>query len=373
MTEPPVREALVRVRGLTKRFDEVTAVAGVDLDVFDGELLALLGPSGCGKTTAIRLLAGFERPDAGTITVGARTFAAPDAFVPPERRNIGVVFQDYALFPHMTARANVAAALGGHPRTERAAIADRWLATVRLAGLETRRPAELSGGQQQRVALARALARAPEVLLLDEPFAAIDRDVRAALHDQLDALRYETGIPVVLVTHSLADVRRLATRVIAIEAGHTIASGTVAELSARLDAPWRRDAAEAGSVIDATVDMVDHEHGLATLAFPGGVLIAPATNRTTGSRVRVHVPARDVILATARPSALSLHNVIGGTVRAIATLDEARAVVQLQVGDTVLLAEVTRDAVGRLALAPGTSAFALIKSVSLDVQAAPAP
>src|SRR5690242_3769124 len=107
MTERPVREALVRVRGLTKRFDEVTAVAGVDLDVFDGELLALLGPSGCGKTTAIRLLAGFERPDAGTIAVGARTVAAPEAFVPPERRNIGVVFQDYALFPHMRVLDNV--------------------------------------------------------------------------------------------------------------------------------------------------------------------------------------------------------------------------------------------------------------------------
>jgi molybdate transport system ATP-binding protein len=358
---------------------EARQTDGIPLDVHfscgTGDVLAIYGPSGAGKTTLLRTIAGLYRPAHAVVRSRGRIWTDTRARIhlATSQRPIGVLFQDYALFPHMTARANVAAALGGHPRTERAAIADRWLATVRLAGLETRRPAELSGGQQQRVALARALARAPEVLLLDEPFAAIDRDVRAALHDQLDALRHETGIPVVLVTHSLADVRRLATRVIAIEAGHTIASGTVAELSARLDAPWRRDAAEAGSVIDATVDMVDHEHGLATLAFPGGVLIAPATNRTTGSRVRVHVPARDVILATARPSALSLHNVVGGTVRAIATLDEARVVVQLQVGDTVLLAEVTRDAVGRLALAPGTSAFALIKSVSLDVQAAPAP
>jgi molybdate transport system ATP-binding protein len=339
-----------------------------------GDVLAIHGPSGAGKTTILRTIAGLYTPAHAVVKSRGVVWTDTRARIhlPTNRRPLGVLFQDYALFPHMTARANVASALGAYPRADRATLADRWLATMRLAGFETRRPAELSGGQQQRVALARALARAPEVLLLDEPFAAVDPAVRAALHDELDLLRHETGVPVVLVTHNLADVRRLATHVLAIDAGRVVASGTVAELSARLDAPWRRDAADAGSVVEASVDAVDDETGLATLVFGGGMFLAPGTGRTAGTRVRVHVPARDVILATARPSALSLHNVIEGAVRAIAPLDEARVVVQLEVGDAILLAEVTRDAVGRLALAPGRRAFALIKSVSLDVQNAPA-
>ncbi len=335
--------------------------------------MALYGPAGSGKTTTLRAIAGLYRPAYAQVRCAGETWSDTTAgiHVPTSRRRVGMLFQDYALFPHMTARANVAAALADQPAATRGAHADRWLAAVRVQGLEGRRPAELSGGQQQRVALARALARDPHVLLLDEPFAATDRATRAALHDELDALRQQTRVPVVLVTHSLADVRRLATHVVAIAQGQAVAAGTVADLSARLDAPWTSDAVAAGSVLDAIVLDEDEAHALATLGFEGGRLIAPAPSLPPGTSVRVHVPARDVVLATSEPSGLSLHNVIPGEVENIATLDTARVMVQVRAGSVVLLSEVTRDAVSRLALSRGTRVFALVKSVSLDVQPAP--
>ncbi|HVJ97674.1 MAG TPA: ABC transporter ATP-binding protein [Acidimicrobiia bacterium] len=233
MTEPPVREALVRVRGLTKRFDEVTAVAGVDLDVFDGELLALLGPSGCGKTTAIRLLAGFERPDAGTIAVGARTFASPDAFVPPERRNIGVVFQDYALFPHMRVLDNV-----GYGIADRRTRRDRSMEMLELVGLADkgeRMPHELSGGEQQRVAIARALAPGPTLLLLDEPFSNLDAALRTHVRSEVREILRAAGATSVFVTHDQEEALSMADRIAVMQGGHLLQVGTPAELYARPD------------------------------------------------------------------------------------------------------------------------------------------
>jgi iron(III) transport system ATP-binding protein len=167
-----VDEIVVRCRDLTKRFGAVPAVHGVDLDVAGGELLALLGPSGCGKTTTLRLIAGFERPDEGTIFLADREVAGPNAFIAPEQRHVGVVFQDYALFPHLSVARNVE--YGVHDRAARAARRHDMLELVGLADKADRYPHELSGGEQQRVAIARALAPDPTIVLLDEPFSNLD-------------------------------------------------------------------------------------------------------------------------------------------------------------------------------------------------------
>src|SRR5687767_4922190 len=168
----------VRAIGVTKHFGDCRAVDGVTLDVAEGDVCALLGPSGCGKTTMLRLLAGFERPDGGCLMVGGDIVAGGQTFLAPERRRIGMVFQDYALFPHMTVAQNVAYALGRRPERRDERVAD-VLALVGLGDLGARHPHELSGGQQQRVALARALAGTPKVVLLDEPFSGLDAALRA--------------------------------------------------------------------------------------------------------------------------------------------------------------------------------------------------
>ena len=206
----------LRVRELEKRYGAVEVLRGLDLDVQRGEFLALLGPSGCGKTTALRLIAGFERPDAGTIEIGRDVVCTAGAggnrWVPPEGRRVGMVFQDYALFPHLNVAKNVAFGLPRHG-TDRDARVDSALATVGLAGLGGRTPDQLSGGQQQRVALARALAPGPEVILLDEPFSNLDADLRAAVREEVRQILREAGATAVLVTHDQEEALSIADRV----------------------------------------------------------------------------------------------------------------------------------------------------------------
>ena len=205
-----------------------------DLELAPGEVLALTGPSGAGKTTLLRILAGLVRPGEGRITCAGETWldTAAGIFVPPHRRRTGLVFQSYALLPHLTALANVEMAMGDLPRDERRAAARRLMTALDLPGLEDRKPANLSGGQQQRVALARALARRPSVLLLDEPLSAVDRRTRRKVRDELAALRRAGGPPVLLVTHDLEEAAGLADRLAVMEAGRILMCGAPAEVLA---------------------------------------------------------------------------------------------------------------------------------------------
>lgn len=335
-----------------------------------GDVLAIFGPSGSGKTTILRAVAGLSKPAQAIVRSGsaAWTDTAAGVFEPPHRRAVGFVFQEYALFPHLTAAGNVMTALGHRPSGERRERAERLLAQVHLEGRVDRRPHELSGGERQRVALARALAREPAVLLLDEPFAAVDRVVRRRLQDEIDALRRTLDIPLVLVTHDFDDVLRLATRLLILEGGRAVASGPLAELTSRPDVPWLRNAVGLGSVFEGRAVRTDHDRGLAEVAFDGGSLLASAAGVVAGQPVRVRIAARDIILATERPEGVSLHNTLAGTVTAVHVDDASQhAIVQVAIGATRLLAEVTRDAVTRLAIAPGRPVHALIKSVSIDV------
>ncbi len=212
---------LLEISGVSKNFGPVAAVDGVSLSVGRGELFALLGPSGCGKTTTLRLIAGLETPDEGTITIAGRVVA--DArrglSVPPEERGVGVVFQDYALFPHLTVADNVGFGLAGRPREERRARVRTVLDLVGLTDLADRYPHELSGGQQQRVAVARALAPAPAVVLLDEPFSNLDADLRAQMRDEVEKVLRSTGTTAIFVTHDQEEAFTIADRVGVLNAG----------------------------------------------------------------------------------------------------------------------------------------------------------
>ena len=212
----------VRLETVSKSFGLTQAVRGVSLEVRPGELLSVLGPSGCGKTTLLRLIAGFEKPDEGRVLVGENTVAGPGFWVEPERRRTGMVFQDYALFPHLDVKRNVAFGLERRPRAEREALT---LSTLELVGLQhkaDRYPHELSGGEQQRVALARALAPGPEVVLLDEPFSNLDASLRAGLRREVELILREAGASALLVTHDQEEALSLADRLAVMREGELV-------------------------------------------------------------------------------------------------------------------------------------------------------
>ncbi|MCU0307226.1 MAG: ABC transporter ATP-binding protein [Thermoleophilia bacterium] len=216
---------MIRLQGVTRRFGEVTAVRELDLEVEQGEILALIGPSGSGKTTVLRMVAGFELPDAGRVALGGRLVAGAGRPVPPERRSAGLVFQHDACFPHLSVERNVTFGLRRSSRAERRRRAGQLLALVGLEGLGGRFPHELSGGQRQRVAIARALAPRPSVVLLDEPFAHLDTALRQGLRTDLRAALKEEAQTAMLVTHDRAEALSVADRVAVMSDGRLLQVG----------------------------------------------------------------------------------------------------------------------------------------------------
>jgi iron(III) transport system ATP-binding protein len=242
---------MVCVHRVSKRFNGVRAVETAELCVDQGELVALLGPSGCGKTTLLRLIAGFERPDAGEVCLDGVVVAKPGRFVAPERRRVGMVFQDYALFPHLNVAENVGFGVSRHKRTERIR---ELLALVGLVGCERRYPHELSGGQQQRVALARALAPRPAIVLLDEPWSNIDPLLRSSMRDELAAIVRAARVTVLLVTHDREEAFSVADRVAIMRDGRIVQTAAAENLYLSPVDRWTAEFVGAGNFIPGRVD-----------------------------------------------------------------------------------------------------------------------
>lgn len=305
MQGPPTAEPLA-VAGVTLAFDEgIPVLDGVDLIVRAGEVLALLGPSGCGKTTLLRVIAGLEVPAEGTVVVGGRTLTSPSRLEPPERRGVGMVFQDWALFPHLSVAANVGFGL---PRGQRRASAriDDTLELVGLAGFGDRMPDTLSGGQQQRVALGRALAQRPAVLLLDEPFSNLDASLRSRVRADVRTLLAEVGVTTILVTHDRDEAFVLGDRVAVMRSGRVLQVGRPSELYTDPDDEW-----VAGFVGEVTVLV-----GLASGEFADTVAGPVALRRPTEGPVRVIVrpeqfvldpPQRETSVAVGRVTLVEYH------------------------------------------------------------------
>ncbi|WP_421991559.1 molybdenum ABC transporter ATP-binding protein [Roseococcus sp.] len=329
---------------------------------------ALFGPSGCGKSTVLKAVAGLLRPDEGRIAFDGVPLldTARRVMLPPERRRCGLVFQEARLFSHMSVASNLRYGLRRAPRDATGPGFDEVLALLGIEPLLDRRPARLSGGERQRVALGRALLMRPRLLLMDEPLAALDAARRAEILPFLARLREAARMPILYVTHALDEVDALADRLVLMEAGKVVAAGTVEELTARTDLPLaaRRDA---GVVIPCTVLDHDIARGLTRFRFPGGELVAPLRPEPAGTRLRLRLRARDVSVATAPPEGISMQNVLPATLAAIApTASPHEVFLHLALGETTLLARVTRDALERLGLTPGARIWAMIKSVTFD-------
>jgi iron(III) transport system ATP-binding protein len=228
----------VRVRGLSKSFGAVDAVRELNLEIERGELMAVLGPSGCGKTTLLRVIAGFEQPDSGCVVVSDEMVAGPGRTVPPEKRRVGMVFQDYALFPHLSVERNVAFGLSSRPREERDALTRRTLELVGLQHKARTGVHELSGGERQRVALARALAPEPELVLLDEPFSSLDATLRAGLRREVELILHDAEATALLVTHDQEEALSLADRLAVMRDGEIVQVGAPVDVYGKPASRW---------------------------------------------------------------------------------------------------------------------------------------
>jgi len=309
----------ITLKEVTKRYGDVAAVDGLSLQVEPGELVALLGPSGCGKTTTLRLVAGFLAPEAGEIWVGDRCLSAPGAVVPPERRRMAMIFQSYALWPHMTVAENVAYGLRfkkGLSRAERARRVREMLQVVQLAGFEHRYPGELSGGQQQRVAVARALVVEPEILLLDEPLSNLDANLREEMRFEIRRLHEAFGITTLYVTHDQAEAMVISDRIAVLRAGRVVQVGTAEDLFLR---PRTRFVAE---FIGKTNVIEGRAVARDTLARGAVRLRVAAADLEPGAAVTVSVRPHQVELAPPE-DARTEPNRLRGTVRRASYLGDA--------------------------------------------------
>jgi molybdate transport system ATP-binding protein len=328
-------------------------------------LVALLGRSGSGKTSIINTIAGLINPDRGRVTVDDVVLidTARRIFVPPHRRRIGYVFQEGRLFPHLTVRQNLLYGRWFAPRD----VGGDFDGVVELLGIEgllERRPARLSGGEKQRVAIGRALLAKPRLLLMDEPLASLDEARKAEILPYIERLRDQARVPIIYVSHSIAEVARLASTVVLVSDGKVAAVGPTAQVMHRLDLfPLT---GRAGALIEATVERHDEQFGLTELRSLAGLWKLPRLDVPIGVRLRLRVRARDVMIARSAPSDLSALNVLSGRVSDIGSPHGAIVEVRLDCAGDVLIARLTRYSVQRLSLAPGTRVYALIKSVALD-------
>ena len=358
--------------GLSARFRG--RFGGFDLQVgFEAPergVTALFGPSGSGKTTLLRCLAGLDRVVEGCCRLGDAVWQDAGRFLPPHRRAVGYVFQEPSLFAHLSVRDNLAYGLrraAGRAGAGEVGF-DQAVALLGLEPLLARAPAKLSGGERQRVAIGRALLAQPRLVLMDEPLAALDRASRAELLPRLEAVFAALAVPVIYVSHDLAEVERLADHLVLLERGRVVAAGPLLEVQADPSLPIAR-LPEAGVSLPAEVEGVDAGYGLVRLAVAGGRLMAPGPAAAIGARCRVRIAAGDVSLARTPPAACTILNILPARILAAEPEDRVQMMVALALGGdgegARILARVSRRSWEGLGLAVGQDVYAQIKALAL--------
>lgn len=348
-------------------------------------IVALFGRSGSGKTTLVNIISGLLSADEAKIELDDVVLSdtRTGTSVPVEQRRIGYVFQDGRLFPHFNVLANLRYGLKRSLRHVRQPVArdrqaqpialDEVIALLGLSALLERRPHQLSGGERQRVGLGRALLSQPLLLLLDEPLASLDAARREEVLPYLEALRDRLSIPMVYVSHQLEEVLQLATHVVLMDAGRVVAQGTLGEVCLRPELRAIIGPDSVGSVLDGVIARTDPARAMAELQLGNSSLQLSLRDVAVGSRVRVQLLARDIILATEQPHGLSVRNTLRGVVSEISPDDADAVLVKVDIGGATVLARITHDATTALSLHAGSPVWVLVKAVSTRGHAFRAP
>ena len=354
--------------GIKAIFRQTRGDFSLDVDVLlpGRGVSAIFGPSGSGKTTLLRCMAGLERASGGFLSVNGEVWQddAKRIFKPVHQRALGYVSQAANLFAHLSVQGNLDFGLSRIPQAERKVSPHQVVELLGIDKLLARQPSTLSGGESQRVAIARALATSPQLLLMDEPLAALDVQRKAEVLPYLERLHTELSIPVVYVSHAPDEVARLADHLVLLDAGRVIASGPTRELMTRLDLPLAHGDA-AAAIIDAVVMRVEPEYHLSHAEFAGGLINVLNPHLNIGQRVRLRVQARDVSLTLERQQGTSVLNIFAATVCAISSDSPGQVMVALNAGGSKLLARITQKSLDALQLQPGSPVFAQVKGVAV--------
>jgi molybdate transport system ATP-binding protein len=356
------------MNGITARFSATLGEFSLDVDLKlpSHGVIALFGHSGSGKTTLLRAIAGLERCT-GTLTINGEKWQDENVFLPVHQRPIGYVFQEASLFPHLSVAKNLDFGWQRIPESARQIKREQVIDWLGIDHLLSRGVQRLSGGERQRVAIGRALLTSPKLLLMDEPLSALDEKSKQEILPYLERLHDELAIPMLYVSHSIAEVSRLADHIVQMEQGRVVDQGQAVELLSSLHQHFV-PGEEPGAVIEASIAAHDDDHHLTTLALPGGLEItAPRLAATVGARARIRIPAREVSIALNVPQGTSILNILPAKIMAHSEGDPGRVLVQLclEGSETRLLSRISRYSWERLELRNGMAVQAQIKSMSL--------
>ena len=339
----------------------------VDFTAEPGSITSLYGRSGSGKTSIINMISGLQRPDIGFIKVGNDVLLDTNAgiYKPPENRGLGYIFQDSRLFPHLSIQQNLLYGIKNNLSSNSQVGFDSVVDILQIASLLERKPNTLSGGEKQRVAIGRALLTQPRLLLMDEPLASIDAQLRGEILTFIEKLRDALGLTIIYVSHSIEEVIRLADQMVLISNGNQKAAGNIEEIMSRLDLHTLTGKFDAGAVLSTKVESYDENYDLTELSFNGGVLRVTGTKLPIGSSVRVHVRARDVSIMLHHPRNTSILNIFKGTIVAVGDDTGSQIDIKIDIGSP-LIARVTRKSFDELELQIGSNVFTMLKAVAVD-------
>jgi molybdate transport system ATP-binding protein len=336
----------------------------VDLEIALSGVTAIYGSSGAGKTTLLRGIAGLDRTLQGKVQIRDMVWQNESEFMPTHLRQLAYVFQEPSLFNHLDVHNNLRYGYKRRVTSSRSQMMDTAIELLGIGHLLKRSPENLSGGEKQRVAIARAISSHPQLILMDEPLAALDARRKQEVLPFLETLHQELDIPIIYVSHSLEEVTQLADQLVLLEQGSVLANGPIEQVITQLDLPLSHEYGIA-SIIETHLIDHDEQYGLSTLEFSSGQFSVPRLRKAVGSKVRIRLAAKDVSITLQQPQQTSILNIFQGVVAEVGASETPQVMLKVSVGDDMILAKLTKKSVDQLALKSGVTVFVQAKSVAV--------